>query len=380
MADYPLGIGPDLTPVTPKTSGNSSEDLTPQTFSRSGGSAKGFKYNVEKLQYPLYVGSEDDLQHYMVFFINIRDKSKWFSQSKTTEVTPMGQNRLTSQGQVSAGTKALGAGIGLSLAGLALQNNNKTVVDKVIKIGALGIGAGVGAEVTNIINEKTGFFEPSKMGRLDTAIMLAVNEKPSVHYGVGYEGKDLGTLMGYLAGGVGATDMLHNQRNAELARAIALNVANIPSGVAQLFGANLDIPSSIQSGTGFAPNPFREQVFRNVETRTFQFDYKFLPRSETEAANIQNIIKQFKFHMHPEISGGGLFYIYPSTFDIAYYFKGKQNNNLHKISTCVLENLSIDYGGQGWNTFSDGMPTEINMRLKFRELEVLTKERIEKGY
>jgi hypothetical protein len=42
--------------------------------------------------------------------------------------------------------------------------------------------------------------------------------------------------------------------------------------------------------------------------------------------------------------------------------------------------MEVDYGGQGWHTFGDGMPTEINMRLKFRELEVMTKERIEKGY
>ena len=84
--------------------------------------------------------------------------------------------------------------------------------------------------------------------------------------------------------------------------------------------------------------------------------------------------------MHPEISTGGLFYVYPSTFDIAYYFNGTENSNINKISTCVLEDLAVDYGGQGFNTFNDGMPTEVNLSLKFRELEVLTRERIEKGY
>ena len=84
--------------------------------------------------------------------------------------------------------------------------------------------------------------------------------------------------------------------------------------------------------------------------------------------------------MHPEVSDGGLFYIYPSTFDIAYYFKGKENTNLHKISTCVLERMAVDYGGQGFNSFEDGVPTEINMRLEFRELEIMTKKRISEGY
>jgi hypothetical protein len=40
--------------------------------------------------------------------------------------------------------------------------------------------------------------------------------------------------------------------------------------------------------------------------------------------------------------------------------------------------MSVDYGGQTWNTFGDGMPTEINLSLEFRELERLTKERIDK--
>jgi hypothetical protein len=65
---------------------------------------------------------------------------------------------------------------------------------------------------------------------------------------------------------------------------------------------------------------------------------------------------------------------------------------LNRISTCVLEHMSVDYGGQNgfaafgtptYNPFSGpaaGMPTEINMSLKFRELETLTKERINIGY
>jgi hypothetical protein len=85
--------------------------------------------------------------------------------------------------------------------------------------------------------------------------------------------------------------------------------------------------------------------------------------------------------MHPEISAGGLFYIYPSEFNIVYYYAGKENPHLNKISTCVLEDMNVDYGGSnGFNTFNDGMPSEINITLRFKELETLTKERIDKGY
>ena len=108
--------------------------------------------------------------------------------------------------------------------------------------------------------------------------------------------------------------------------------------------------------------------------------FRSLSRSAAEAKNVKTIIDRFKFHMHPEISAGGLFYIYPSTFDIAYYYRGQKNNAFHRISTCVLEKMNVDYGGAGFHTFADGSPTEYEISLVFRELEVMTKERIAMGY
>ena len=210
--------------------------------------------------------------------------------------------------------------------------------------------------------------------------MLAISNPPDAKYGITYEGSELGTLTGYLAGGSGAADLVRGQQTLELAKLAGLTVAQLPGAIADLFGGSLRFSDAIQAGTAQAPNPFREQVFRNVQNREFMFKYKFLPRSETEARNVRQIIQEFKLNMHPEISAGGTFYVYPNTFNIAYYFNGYENTNLNKISTCVLEDLAVDYGGQGFNTFADGMPTEINLSLKFRELEVMTRERIEKGF
>jgi hypothetical protein len=167
----------------------------------------------------------------------------------------------------------------------------------------------------------------------------------------------------------------------EALRAMTLAVAQVPSNVASAMGADVDMKALSSKGTGTAQNPFREQLFKSVETREFSFNYKFLPRSAAETASIQNIIKMFKFHMHPELSGAGLFYIYPSEFNIVYYYAGKTNPYIHKISTCVLTNMSIDYGGGGqFSSFADGSPTEYNIHLQFRELETLTKERVLAGF
>lgn len=363
-----------------------SRELQPEYFGPDTGSAGGLQYSVSMHRYPEKTGSQPDLPHYMVFFINVREKSKYKGNaSKRVAVKSVG-NSLTGKDVAGAAVTlaAGGAGAvgGAAITNLLTQNFAKTSIGaKVLSLGLVGTGAlgGAvgGAELGKLINEGLGLFTPDRSFRISDAIMLAINEKPSVKYGVDYDGKDLGALIGALTQG-SVSDQLQGERRNDLTRILALSAARLPQGIANIFGADFALSEALQVGASIAPNPFREQVFRNVENRTFRFDYRFFPRSPSEAQAVRNIIQKFKFHMHPEISSGKLFYIYPSTFDIAYYYQGYENRNLHRISTCVLERMSVDYGGQAWNTFGDGMPTEINLSLEFRELERLTKERIDR--
>ena len=122
--------------------------------------------------------------------------------------------------------------------------------------------------------------------------------------------------------------------------------------------------------------------------RKFLFDYRFSPRNRDEAVQIfgepnspkEGIIPTFLRHMHPTKSKSGLFLSYPSEFLIIYYHNGEENKFVRKISNCALTNMAIDYGAEGYTTFSDGMPTEATIRLEFTELETLTADRIEKGF
>lgn len=377
--------------ANPTGTSKTTQQLTPETFTPVGGSAAGIDYNVTMHQYPNDVGFSR-YPHHMVFFINVRDKSKYQgSDGKRVAVKPVTteiSGTDVPKEIFQAVGAAAGAALGASIGGLLFGNLAKTSVaskragkGKLVELGGraltTGGGAVLGYEAADWVNDKLGLFVPEQSYRISDAIMLAVTEKPSVKYGVDYDGKDLGTLVGALGQG-SFSDMLEGQRGNELARVLALQAAKLPQGIANVLGADFALSDALQYSTGRAPNPFREQVFRNVENRTFRFDYKFLPQDELEADQVKNIIHRFKLHMHPELTSGKLFYIYPSTFDIAYYFNGKENNNIHKISTCVLERMSVDYGGQTWNTFNDGMPTEINISLEFRELERLTKERIDK--
>ena len=368
----------------PKFSAN---DLNPEFFGRRGGSQQtaGLNYNVEQLAYPNTVGSDPAYQHYMGFFINIRGKSKWrqTTYKNAVQITKSDENRIN-PAEAGKGTAvintvvagAAGAKLGANMAGSILGNMGATSA-KTKKIG-VAVGAITGAAAGAI---GANYFDSDTTYRIDSAIMLAVSEKPSVKYGVDYTAQDMGTLGGIIAGGTSAVDTSRLGMGGEALRAATLAVSQVPAGVASAMGSDVDMKALSSKGTGTAQNPFREQLFKSVDTREFSFNYKFLPRSAAETSAIQNIIKMFKFHMHPELSGKGLFYIYPSEFNIVYYYAGKANTFIHKISTCVLTSMNIDYGGGGqFSSFADGSPTEYNLHLQFRELETLTKERVLAGF
>jgi hypothetical protein len=132
--------------------------------------------------------------------------------------------------------------------------------------------------------------------------------------------------------------------------------------------------------TGTSVNPFRTVLFKDVDLRTFKYEYKFMPKSKQEAQNVLAIINTFKEHMHPEFASSKVFLIHPSEFNIVYYYGTEENKNMHKISTCVLTELDLDYGTEKLASFSDGMSVEINMSLTFVETEMLTREKIMEGY
>lgn len=343
----------------------------------------GSKYSVNALAYPLNLNGTPDLQHTVVFHINIRGASKYVNSYKNlkaidtaSQTGRVNSNALGKNVKDVAQIVATGAGgyIGAKGAAGVLANlgGKAGAITKTVGVVGGAVAGGV------LANQAMNAFSADQTYRTESSISLAVTERPSVRYGVDYASADLGAAAHLLQSGGSVTDVLTGKgMNSELARQIMLNVASIPSNLAGVG----DPKALLDYGTGTTPNPFRAQMFKSVDNRVFVFEYKFLPRTAAESETVRQIIHKFKYHMHPEISPGGYYFIYPSEFDIEYYYRGKTNSFVNKISTCVLESLSVDYGGQGgFHSFADGSPTEVNMRLQFKELEVLTKERISQGY
>ena len=82
--------------------------------------------------------------------------------------------------------------------------------------------------------------------------------------------------------------------------------------------------------------------------------------------------------MHPERET--LFLKYPSEFKITYMYNGGKNSFLNEINTCVLTDMQVNYGHNGFMTsFSGGAPTEITLNLNFKEVLLRDRKQIEKS-
>lgn len=137
-------------------------------------------------------------------------------------------------------------------------------------------------------------------------------------------------------------------------------------------------------------NPYMEFLFRGVSPRTFQFDFKFFPRSQKEAETVRNIVNKFREVSKPDlvVSGGilGSFFSYPAEFDIVFFSKNEENRFLYKMSTSALTNVTVNYAAQGNAVFHKNVPGEgsppvaTTISLTFMELELLHADRIRQGY
>ena len=86
--------------------------------------------------------------------------------------------------------------------------------------------------------------------------------------------------------------------------------------------------------------------------------------------------------------------IVPDTFNIHYMYRGSDNTYLHKIGECVLETMSVQYGGDRYRTHGessseldvDGLPitgappVETTITLNFKELGMVDRKKVKEGF
>ena len=341
----------------------------PATFDKN-------KYQIDQYQYPSdLMGSLNEYGgNYAIFYINVAEDSKLLKDKNVETVedaTPRDYGDLaamSSRMKAGAGTVVSGSAIPAGITGIVANAGIKT-------LGTI-TGVSIGAEEAL---KKVGSTFSGQKRRLRTAIALHAPNTMQTTYSINYEEEELDIYAMGLAGS-GALQSAAKQKNMSNVVQDALRNPNVISAAVS---AGLKIPGTggVSRLTGLAPNPRKEQLFKSVNFRTFTFDYQFYPRDAAEARNVEKIIKEFKYHMHPEFKDANNFlYVYPSEFDIFYYKDTQENMHVNRHTSCVLTDMVVNYAPNGqFTAFSDGTPTQINITLTFKELATLTKEKIADG-
>ena len=137
----------------------------------------------------------------------------------------------------------------------------------------------------------------------------------------------------------------------------------------------------------FIVNPNVRAIFRGVNIREFQFQFKLIATSPEEARTIQKIIKHFRKELYPKgfpatfgTASADIGYHFPNAFKIIFKFQGRRNKNLPKIKPCYLRSFTSTVNPTGGSFRNDGQPNEIDISMAFVEHETLKSLDIKKGF
>jgi hypothetical protein len=333
--------------------------------------------------------------HYMLFYINVRNKTKYRYKDPggadvgmTAKIIeprePANPNQQSgAQADVTKPRIEYTEGGG-SVSQSQYQSNSVTQLDNsVVNL----------AKASRGVKSGLSSYHPTTT-RISDSIAIYLPPNVQDNLSAAYNGMATGMIGAAAQAGAGAMKDLKNDdfegaagAIVDGAGAIGTKLAvNAAAGIGEALGGGEGGEELLNKAFGQANNPYLEVLFDQMALRQFTYNFTFAPRSEEETKDVQKIIHMFRFHMAPELQQGeGRFLTLPSEFDIHYMYqaedgKNTENHYYNKISTCVLENVAVDYTPGGVRSFADGAPTQITMGLTFKETELLTKDRIDEGF
>ena len=352
--------------------------------------------------YPRDVTNNVQNGHYMLFYINVQNRSKFEYQNpeggKLTTVTKVSKKKWKAGGGKVIG-KDVRAGADITEGTYYnevkdVKGEHKGEVEYYRKrAGAPSVSQFEdGSRNRNNRGGIAGKAPTTTRISDSVAIYLPPNVQDSL--GATYNDTETGMLGFAAAAGLDFSNAVGAKDYEAAANALVGGAAGVLTEGAKKAGAALAETLAGAEGAagmvnrvfGQADNPYVEVLFQAMEVRTFTYNFTFAPRSEEETKDVQEIIQLFRFHMVPELQGGqSRFLTLPSEFDIHYMYIGKDGTNTeneyyNKIATCVCTNVTVDYTPGKVSSFTDGAPTQITMALTFKETETLTKDKVNAGY
>ena len=349
-------------------------------------------FQFASISYPRDVTNDMQSGHYMLFYVNVQNDTKYKYEGGIGGVTvetktvmgapgsPMQKQEVKSQAGAIDVAYAKGL-VKTGTPGSVIQEDGVDLSKGNRKVGKMSEGS-----MSTYINTTS---------RITDSVALYLPPNVTDTTAAAYTGYAMGMIGFAAAGGGEFTRAMKSNDFSRAAKALVGQVKGFTDFAAKeagmalaeaVGGAEGGGTELINKAFGRADNPYMEVLFDKMALRTFTYNFTFAPRNTDERDDVQKIIRIFRFHMAPEIRGDfNRFLTLPSTFDIHYMYQtqdgvASENDFYNRIATCVLENCSIDYTPGGVKSFSDGSPTQITMSLQFKETELLTKERINAGF
>ena len=355
-------------------------------------------YAFNQISYPSDVTTNPENGHYMLFYVNVQNKSKYYYKDydgydvggKTTIFTKGGEGSLDAASRNTSDSYTEGvsdANTKLNLIKTGTPGNhnrsNMTTLSKSQQSARTGMSTW--ANTTTRISDSIALYLP---GSIDSSLNANYNDAT------------LGVIGFAAASGLDFKDKFGADDFEGAAKALKGALGNVGeeiiqrslAGIADLAVDGADTYGLANKIFGRATNPYMEVIFKDMPLREFTYSFTFQPKDQKERDDVQNIIKTFRFHMAPELQEQNMRFMgIPSTFDIHYMYQSsngidplewrtaEQNPFINKIATCVLKDCRVSYVDAA-KSFRDGSPTQITMTLSFKETEMITKEKINEGF
>ena len=351
--------------------------------------------------YPLNVGSTE-VGHYVVFYINEFGEAsggqKTTAQKNAELLGASGKNNTSVVGNAGGLINdALNTPIAKDLIkkGSDALTSAATSLGQKLDINVLDkIGSSTKSAITS--SAKKILNSSQRYKRTTNSIALYMPNTLQFDYRQKYNDvsatEALGTI-GFIA--QGGSTLYETGLNDNTLKNMKSFVGEAGVGLLKKTGIITDDFGKIISQSAFdtAINPQVELLYSHPELRSFQFSFTFFPSSIQEAKAIDEIIRLFKYWSAPSLqaNSSGRYFTPPGSFDIEFMYNGRMNKNIPKISTCVLENIQVNYAPNGFSALEanpgepfggkgDGMPSQITMQIDFRETEIITRDMLDNNF
>ena len=355
-------------------------------------------FGLSNLRYPSDLSSSDK-NHYMTITI-YEQRNTQFQNDPALDAS--GKQALAGAFGTDASSAAVRSAAGE--AGQALVGIVNKGVDLLAQgANLLGINSNSTAQAQQGAQTLTGYANdvfgaagnPMALratGKITTTISLYMPDTLVFDHHQGYSDVGMGgeLLTGLAAGGKSIADIVNNPGTDDKFKQAVTNLSPFALSILANKGGNFT-KTLFTAATGVVQNPMLEMIYTTPSFRTFRFDFQFYPRSQKESEEVQNIIRELRFHQAPEglAASNGFFMVPPSEFGINFYYNGVENPNIPKLGICVLQTLTVDYAPSGFSAYEvpgqltpqrggTGMPVAIRVSLQFKETEIRTKASYDK--